>query len=118
MRYEFRYSSDLAATLRPTYCRAEENHGALLKEPVVVDDNRDGKFLTVIKRQFRGLKSPMRPEASLVGKVEFRNSSSDEMLQLVDMICGAFGDDNRVWYTQIADRHLTEKRNGASRSLC
>jgi hypothetical protein len=99
-------ATDLAAALRPVYCRAEEQAGRLLKDVIAVDDNRDSKYLAVIKSKFRGLKSPLREGTSLVGKVFFHDSSADEALQLADMICGAMGDSNPHWPNLIADRQL------------
>ncbi len=94
---------EVAALLRPVYCQAEETRGRHFKEQVVVDDNSDSEYLAILKQQFGGLRKGL----PLVGKVMFRNSKSDEMLQLADMVCGAVGDeDDRRWYDRIADRHL------------
>jgi hypothetical protein len=104
----------LAVTLRPTY-RAEEDaraaagHNHPLAELVVVDDNQDQEFLAVIKSKFRELTSMRRPGSSLVGKVKFRGSGPDELLQLADMVCGAVGahlDGDSTWYRLIAARDL------------
>ncbi len=105
----------LAVTLRPTY-RAEEEARALaaghdrpLGELVVVDDNQDQEFLAVIKREFREMASGCRPGAPLVGKVKFRGSGPDELLQLADMVCGAVGahlDGESTWYRLIVSRDL------------
>ncbi len=104
----------LAATLRPTY-RAEEDaraaggRGHPLNELVVVDNNQDREFLAVIKRKFRELASVRRPGRPLVGKVKFRGSGPDELIQLADMVCGAVGaylDGEGAWYRLIASRDL------------
>jgi hypothetical protein len=63
-----------------------------LNELVVIDDNKDRKFLTVIKEKFRELRSRVRPAWPLVGKVKFRGSGQEELIQLADMVCGAVGD--------------------------
>jgi hypothetical protein len=87
----------LAASLRATYCeeekrRAGTNGDRPLNALVVVDDNRDRKFLTVIKTKFREMRSGVRPDSPLVGKVKFRGSGPDELIQLADMVCGAVAD--------------------------
>lgn len=88
----------LAAYLRETYRQAEKLKGiesskpTLLDELVVVDDNQDRDFLATIKRAFRALASGWRPGRKLVGKVKFRGSRPDEMLQLIDMVVGAVGE--------------------------
>jgi hypothetical protein len=103
-------ATELAAILRPTYLAAEMEKDGQLREPVVVDDNRDHAFLDVVKRQFRALPSRKYPSAKLVGRVSFRDSGPDEMLQLVDMVCGATGafmdSSHDEWYGLIADRDL------------
>ena len=74
-----------------------------------MDDNGDKKFLDVVKKQFRELKSGRRPNAPLVGKIRFGGSAPDELLQLADMVCGAVGayvDGDSVWYDVIAERDL------------
>jgi Protein of unknown function (DUF3800) len=105
----------LAAYLRPTYLAAEKakeltsGRQALLDELVVVDDNQDKEFLTTIKKMFRGLASGWRSGGKLVGKVKFRGSQPDEMLQLVDMVVGAAGahlDGDSTWYNLIGERSL------------
>ncbi len=105
----------LAATLRETY-RAEEarrvkaaGHDRPLGELVVVDDNQDQKFLATVKEEFGGLASGCRPGASLVGKVKFRGSGPDDLIQLADMVCGAVAahlDGDSTWYKMIATRCL------------
>lgn len=105
----------LAACLRATYHHEEERRGkdGPLDELVVVDDNQDRQFLEVVKRVFRDLNQGSRPGqkpgAPLVGKVRFRKSHPDELLQLVDMVCGAVGcylDGEDRWYRLIADRSV------------
>lgn len=103
-------ATSLAVQLRPIYHQAEEETGWPLREPVTVDNNSDSDFLNTIKRQFRGLASKSRPGSSLVGKVTFRDSQPDEMIQLVDMVVGAVGASidsvDVIWYKLIADRSL------------
>jgi Protein of unknown function (DUF3800) len=104
----------LAVTLRPIYRAQEEAQASpgrdrLLRELVVVDDNQDKEFLATIKRKFGELASGRRSGASLVGKVKFRGSGPDELLQLADMVCGAVGahlDGDSTWYKLIASRDL------------
>ena len=116
-------TTDLAATLRPTYLTAHrhrEQHGGSgpLKELVVVDDNEDRQFLATVTQQFRGLGKACDPELFLVGKVKFRGSQPEELMQLVDMVCGACGaglDGEETWYRMIAERDLgspPRKRKG------
>jgi hypothetical protein len=104
----------LAATLRPIY-RAEEEARATagnqrpLNELVLVDDNEDREFLGVIRKKFGELPSGRRAERSLVGKVKFRGSGPDELIQLADMVCGAVGahlGGDSTWYRMIAARDL------------
>lgn len=86
-------ANDLAATFRECYRRAESGRDSPLREPIIVDDNSDKKsFLPAVQTAFRGLTSVRKAGTSLVGKVSFRVSGPDEMLQLADMVCGAFGD--------------------------
>ncbi len=88
----------LAASLRGVYLDEEARRAAAaggdhpLNELVVVDDNQDRRFLAVIKRKFRQLRSGVRVESPLVGKVKFRGSGPEELIQLADMVCGAVGD--------------------------
>ena len=106
--------TELSALLRPTYCRAEEGKSAPLKEPIVLDENSDRDFLAIAKQQFHALRSNRHPGLPLVAKVLSRGSASDEMLQLVDMVCGAacelIQDDNRTWYNLIAERDVNPRR--------
>ncbi len=105
----------LAATLRATYCGEEARRAAIegndhpLNELVVVDDNQDGKFLTVIKKKFREMASGVRAGSPLVGKVKFRGSGPNELIQLADMVCGAVGahlDGDSMCYEIISARSL------------
>lgn len=108
----------LAACLRSTYHREEAGRGAAgdhgpLNELVVVDDNQDRQFLEVVKRVFRDLnqghRAGQKTGAPLIGKVRFRKSHPDELLQLVDMVCGAVGaylTGEDKWYRLIADRSV------------
>lgn len=103
----------LASYLRETYRHAEElkemesGKPTLLDELVVVDDNQDHDFLGTIKTAFRALASGWRPGGKLVGKVKFRSSRPEEMIQLVDMVVGAVGehlDGDSTWYDLISTR--------------
>lgn len=105
----------LASYLRDSYRRAEQLKGieaskpTLLDELVVVDDNQDNNFLKTIKTAFRAVASEWRPGGKLVGKVKFRGSRPDEMLQLADMVIGAVGehlDGDNTWYDLISARSL------------
>jgi hypothetical protein len=105
----------LAASLRSVYLAEEASRAAAqggnrpLKELVVVDDNKDGKFLALLKQKFREMRSGVRPGSPLVGKVKFRGSGPDELIQLADMICGAVGaylDGDATWYDLISARDL------------
>jgi len=49
-------------------------------------------FLDVIKRKFRELPSGLSKGTPLVGKVKFRGSGPEELIQLADMVCGAVGE--------------------------
>lgn len=103
-------ATSLAVHLRPIYHRAEEQSGPPLREPIVIDDNDDDKYLQIVKRAFRGLRSRVSPGSSLVGKVRFHDSGPDPLIQLADMVCGAVGayldGKDRVWYDLIATRDL------------
>jgi Protein of unknown function (DUF3800) len=92
------------------YDEAEASRQSPLKELIVVDDNADQEFLEIIKRQFRGLRSKRNPGSSMIGKVVFRNSFPFEMLQFVDMVCGATGfmieGNDRTSYDLIVARSL------------
>jgi Protein of unknown function (DUF3800) len=109
---EFLWASttELAALLRPVYIRAESANVRPLKEPVFLDDNRDGKFLAAAKKQFRGLKSNIPGRASLIGAVVFHGSKADEMIQLIDMICGSVGalvdEKDATCYSLISERDM------------
>ena len=86
----------LSATLRSTYLSAYESKLAAgqsgpLNELVVVDDNEDRDFLAMVRETFRGLGRSCEPPIFLIGKVRFRGSGPDELIQLVDMVCGAVG---------------------------
>jgi Protein of unknown function (DUF3800) len=103
-------ATTLASCLRPIYHAAEEQRGPPLREPLVVDDNSDGNFLKIVKKAFRVLESKGRPGSALVGAVSFRKSKPEDMLQMVDMVCGAVGayidDGVDGWYSLIRDRDL------------
>lgn len=103
-------ATELAALMRPVYCQAEQRAGTKLKERIVVDDNHDRQFLQAVQVQFRGLRSPASPTDSMIGKVSFRKSAPEELLQLVDMVCGAVGEfldeSDPTWYGPIACRDV------------
>ncbi len=105
----------LAVSLRGVYLEEEARRTAAsggdrpLNELVLLDDNRDRRFLAVIKQKFRELRSGVRAGASLVGKVKFRGSGPEELIQLADMVCGAVGDyidGDGTCYNIIAARDL------------
>ena len=70
----------------------DKKQGRFPIDLVVVDNNQDHKFLGIIKQKFRELRSRVHPGAPLVGKVKFRGSGPEELIQLADMVCGAVGD--------------------------
>ena len=100
----------LATILRPVYLnRLHSDPESYRKERVTVDDNRDGKFLDLVTDQFRALGKSERPERFLVGRVAFRDSITDEVLQLADMTCGAVGahlDGESAWYDLLKPKDL------------
>lgn len=100
----------LAIILRPVYLsQFDSDPASYRKERVTVDDNRDGKFLDLVTAQFRALGKCEQPERYLVGRVAFRDSTTDEVLQLADMVCGAVGahlDGDSTWYDLLKSRDL------------
>lgn len=96
----------LAASLRATYQESEEAK-APLRDPIWVDRNDDQRFLNAIARAFGGLK-PRCPESRpLTAPPRFFLSHKDDMIQLVDMICGAVGtrlDGESTWWNMVRDR--------------
>jgi hypothetical protein len=104
----------IASSLRRTYLEAQQElvrtgSRSPLKDLIVVDDNKDGNFLEVVKTVFRGLGAACDPRLYLIGKVRFRGSDPDELIQLVDMVCGAYGahvDGDSTWYRIIASRDV------------
>lgn len=109
---EFLWASttELAALLGPVYLAAQAASIRPLREHIFLDHNQDRKFLATAKKQFRGLKSNIPGRASLIGTVAFHDSRADEMIQLIDMICGAVGafidEGDETWYSLIANRDL------------
>ena len=84
-------------------CEAE-GKAILLREPIVVDDNKNPVMLEAIENAFRALQSGRDPNAILTKKPEFRNSEKDETVQLADMVMGAIGahlDGDDYWYNLI-----------------
>lgn len=102
--------TDLAASLRPLYLSQLRLSGRRrLGESITVDDNRDANFLRIIKETFRGLGKGETPPADLIGKVRFRGSGAEDLLQLADMVAGANGanvDGIPDWYRLIANRDV------------
>ncbi len=105
----------LATDLKETFLAAEAKRSAALKKPaalndlVVVDDNQDRDFLAEVKKAFRALGSGVHPGGKLIGKVKFRDSGRNDMLQLVDMILGAGGaklDGVDTWYDQVSAKSV------------
>lgn len=101
-------ATDLSVSLRHTYHAAEALHPERpLRDPILVDDNMDQSFLEAIRYAFHGLRSNLRPGLAMVRKPRFRDSKSDEVIQLVDMVCGAAGsaiDGDTRWYDLIRSR--------------
>jgi len=100
----------LAAHLRATYLQAEAERSAekgrptLLREPILVDDNKDKAMLAAIEGAFRALKSGHDPAGILTIKPDFRDSEKDETVQLADMVMGAVGahlDGDSTWFDVI-----------------
>ena len=102
-------ATTLAVYLQPIYHEAEKLK-CPLREPIIVDSNSDSRFLLTVQRAFRGLESKVRHGSSLVGRVTFRKSKPDEMIQLADMVLGAVGThldrQDSTWYEMIAAREL------------
>ena len=98
----------IAACLRSTYHEMERlSHP--LREQILVDDNGDQGFLLRIEDAFRALQSRLHPNTPMVRKPRFRGSAPDEVMQLVDMVCGAAGaaiDGDDTWYKMIRERCL------------
>ena len=96
----------LAVSLRPLYLKVETPERSL-REPIFVDDNGDGKFLKAIGAAFRELKSNLHPKSPMVRNPKFRGSGPDEVMQLVDVICGAAGaaiNGDTRWFEIISQR--------------
>ncbi len=106
----------LAVSLRGVYLEEEARRAAAggrnhpLNELVVLDDNGDRKFLAIVRSKFGELCSRVRPGSPLVGKVKFRGSGREELIQLADMVCGAVGDyldgGEATCYNIISERDL------------
>jgi hypothetical protein len=105
----------LATELRACYLEAERGKTkargkpASLDELVVVDNNQDKSFLNEIKKSFRAMQSGTRAGGKLVGKVKFRGSRPDEMLQLADMLVGAAGrhlENDSTWLDMVRSQCL------------
>jgi hypothetical protein len=83
-------AASIAACLRQVYHQAEQSIRPL-RDPVLVDDNGDKGFLKAIRIAFRGLQSQLHPGVPMVSNPRFRGSATDEVMHLVDMVCGAAG---------------------------
>ena len=99
--------------LRLRYLEEEAVRTAALGQPtalndtVTVDDNQDRHYLAAIKRGMRAMESRAKPGGKLIGKVKFKGSGPDDMVQFADMVVGAVGaflDGERAWYELIRDR--------------
>ncbi len=99
-------ATSIAVCLRQVYHQAEQPTRSL-REQVLVDDNGDEGFLKAIQIAFQGLRSKLHPGAHMVRNPRFRGSAPDEVMQLVDMACGAAGaclDGDSKWYDLIQSK--------------
>jgi len=86
----------LAVDLRGAYLAEEAarrdatGRSAPLNELVIVDDNKDARYLKIVAESFQGLQSGVCEGKRLVAKVKFERSTG-ELLQLADMVVGAAG---------------------------
>jgi len=98
----------LSASLWSTYLKAELGKpDKPLRDPIWVDNNQDKRFLEAIRLAFHGLTSRLHPGIALVRNPRFRGSKADEVMHLVDMVCGAAGrfvDGDSEWFDLIAER--------------
>ena len=107
-------ATEIAASLRPHYLSAYRKRIAETpyrspNELITVDNNDDNRFLSAIKDKFQPLGRAEPVPLSLIGKVKFCKSGSEELLQLADMICGACAAElngEREWYELICDRRI------------
>ena len=101
-------ATDLAVSLRSTYHASEASHPERpLRDPILVDNNEDHNFLEAIRLAFHGSRSNLHPGVAMVRNPRFRGSKADEVMQLVDMVCGATGtaiDGDTRWYDLIRSR--------------
>lgn len=96
----------MASCLRRVYEEVETDERPL-RDPVLVDDNEDRKFLEEIKRAFGGLLSKRHPGVPFTAAPKFRKSHADELIQLVDMVAGATGvyvDGNSEWFDLVKSK--------------
>jgi hypothetical protein len=80
------------------------NHRQVRKSYVILEDNQDPMVLTLFREKFIALPSFIRPGTPIVKKVRFRGSGPDELIQLADMIVGAYGaflDGETEWFDPI-----------------
>jgi Protein of unknown function (DUF3800) len=82
-------SMSIATAMRQVYERDDDTGRRRSKEPVTVDDNGDRKYLDTLDHAFRDMMSSAG--TPLVGRPRFKDSHSDELIQLADMTCGAVG---------------------------
>ena len=104
----------LAATLRPTLLNSRGNSAGRgpAKELLILDDNGDRRFLKIVARAFRDVGKACDPPVSCIGKVKFRDSGPEELLQLADMVCGAtvaHGNGSGEWYRRIEMRDVDHR---------
>jgi Protein of unknown function (DUF3800) len=96
-------ATSIASCLYAVYLEAEKVAHPL-RDLVVVDRNDDKKFLDAIRTALRGLQSRFHPGIPLTQNPRFRASHPDEVIQLVDMVCGATGAHlagDVTWYKMI-----------------
>ena len=125
-RDDFFYATamDVAGTFRPFYIEQEAALGRPLREPVVVDDNRDPLFLHIVRRAFYEQPSALNPRVQMTQRPEFAKSHVAELLQLADMACGAVGEmldggsnTSSQWYDRIASAGIPGHAAGALRGV-
>lgn len=101
-------ATTIAVCLRQVYHQSEQLNRPL-RDQLWVDNNGDEGFLKAIRLAFRGLRSQLHPGAPMVCNPRFRESASDEVMQLVDMACGAAGaylDGESKWFDLIKTKCL------------
>ena len=99
----------LATVVCPLLAERERAAGRRLAESVTVDRNDDRGYLQSIRHAFAGLRLMTVPAGPFTDTPRFRDSRSDSLLQLADMVCGAAGaalDGDPTWYVSIAAHGL------------